>query len=176
MEADGSLAEYLRTAGVSAAAIPRAMRRAEEAGLFVSLSIEADGRTVELYFLNAPADRRGLEAVRAGAVDVGRVVQREPPPKSRTIFTLYEAEIGTVTPAVADELTEAERLYPADWLEAAFREAAAQNARSWRYVSRILERWAAEGPDHAKTERDPGGDRRYLDGRYGRLLKQRLQP
>ena len=85
--------------------------------------------------------------------------------------------LGGISPLVADELAEVERQYPPEWLEAAFREAAAQNARSWRYVSRILERWAVEGPDYAKTARDPaeGGDR-YFSGKYGRILKQRLKP
>jgi DnaD/phage-associated family protein len=90
------------------------------------------------------------------------------------VYALYESLIGSVSPLVADELAEAERLYPAEWLEAAFREAAAQNARSWRYVSRILERWAAEGPDNAKVEPDPASGDRYLEGRFGRILKRRL--
>ena len=97
------------------------------------------------------------------------------PARRTTIFALYESHIGTISPMIADELTEAERLYPAEWLEAAFREAAAQNARSWRYISRILERWAREGPDHATTERGAADDR-YFRGKYGRILKQRLQP
>jgi DnaD/phage-associated family protein len=97
------------------------------------------------------------------------------------IYALYESTIGTVSPLIAGELADAERLYPADWLEAAFREAAAQNARSWRYVSRILERWTNEGKDDAKAERDPAGDdasgdARYFRGKYGRILRQRLQP
>jgi DnaD/phage-associated family protein len=91
-----------------------------------------------------------------------------------SIFALYESLIGTMSPLIADELAEAERLYPAEWLEAAFREAAAQNARSWRYVSRILERWAIEGPDHATTERSAADDR-YFRGKYGQILKQRLK-
>jgi DnaD/phage-associated family protein len=92
-----------------------------------------------------------------------------------TIFALYETHIGTISPLIADELTEAERLYPADWLESAFREAASQNARSWRYITRILERWAREGPDHATTQRGAADDR-YFRGKYGRILKERLQP
>ena len=102
---------------------------------------------------------------------------RQPPADAAPpgIFALYESLIGTLSPLIADELTEAERLYPAEWLEAAFREAAAQNARSWRYVTRILERWAIEGRDNAATERDPAGDERYFSGKYGRILKQRLK-
>jgi hypothetical protein len=66
-------------------------------------------------------------------------------------------------------------LYPAEWLEAAFREAAAQNARSWRYVSRILERWAIEGRSHAKVRGDTSADERYFRGKYGQVLRKRLR-
>ena len=116
-----------------------------------------------------------MEAVRSGQFQIGRIVPQPPPPATpSSVFTLYESLVGNISPLIADELTEAERLYPAPWLEAAFREAAAQNARSWRYVSRILERWAIEGPNDEKTERDDAGDTRYFAGKYGRILKQRL--
>jgi DnaD/phage-associated family protein len=157
-------------------AITRGLDRAVELGILLPLTVERGGHAVTLYFLNAPADRRGLEAVRSGAVDLGPVVRERPAqPVRSSIFTLYESLIGTLSPLIADELAEAERLYPAEWIEAAFREAAAQNARSWRYVSRILERWAIEGPDHATTERSAAEDR-YFRGKYGKILKQRLQP
>lgn len=164
-------------------AINAGLRRATELGILLPLTVEREGQSIDLYFLNAPADRRGLEAVRSGSVDIGAIprAQAATPPTRSSIFALYESLIGTVSPLVADELAEAERLYPAEWLEAAFREAAAQNARSWRYVSRILERWAVEGPDHATIERSAAGvpaqgDDRYFRGKYGKILKQRLQP
>jgi DnaD/phage-associated family protein len=156
--------------------IERGLRRAVEIGMLLPLTVEREGQTIDLYFLNAPADRRGLEAVRSGAVDIGAIPREQPAPAARSsIFALYESLVGTISPLIADELAEAERLYPADWLEAAFREAASQNARSWRYVSRILERWAIEGPDHEKTERRAAEDR-YFRGKYGKILKQRLKP
>ncbi len=176
LAADPSLARYLDRAGAEGG-VERGLGRAAELGVLLSLTVEADGRRIELYFLNAPADRRGMETVRRGGIDVGRVIELPAAVAERSgVFALYEALVGTISPLVADELAEAERLYPAEWLEAAFHEAAAQNARSWRYVSRILERWAVEGPDHAKTERDPAGDERYFRGKYGRILRQRLQP
>ncbi|MBI5288482.1 MAG: DnaD domain protein [Chloroflexi bacterium] len=156
--------------------IARGLARAVELGILLPLTVEREGERIDLYFLNAPADRRGLEAVRTGAVDLGAVVRQQPAaPQRSNIFTLYESLVGTLSPLIADELAEAERLYPPEWLEAAFREAASQNARSWRYVSRILERWAIEGPDHATTERGAAEDR-YFRGKYGKILKQRLQP
>ncbi len=175
--ADAALVAFVDAAGDGDARekIRRGLQRVVGAAVLLEMTVETEVARRTLYFVNSPADRRGMEAVRTGVVDLGRVVVPvaavSAPP---TIFALYEALIGTLGPGIAEELTEAERLYPPDWLEAAFREAAAQNARSWRYVSRILERWASEGRDHAKTERDPAGDERYFKGKYGRILKQRL--
>ncbi len=165
--------------------IQLSLERAVELGVFKSVLVaNPEGKDVGrrnkrgtfLYFLNTPADIRGMMAVESGRVDLGHAIHPENvSPQRSSIFTLYESLVGTLSPLIADELAEAERLYPAEWLEAAFREAAAQNARSWRYVSRILERWAIEGPDHATTERSPAEDR-YFRGKYGKILKQRLQP
>jgi DnaD/phage-associated family protein len=178
LAAEPGLASYMATTNAAAAAIDAGLARAVELGVFVTITVERDGVADAQFFLNAPADRRALEAVRAGAIAIGRVVEPDPAIAARSsIFSLYESLIGGISPLVADELAEAERQYPHEWLEAAIREAAAQNSRSWRYVSRILERWAVEGPDYAKTSRDPaeGGDR-YFSGKYGRILKQRLKP
>ncbi len=62
-----------------------------------------------------------------------------------SIYRMYEDLCGTLTPWVAAELEEAEAAYPLEWLEAAFKEAALQNVRRWRYVARILECWRLEG-------------------------------
>jgi DNA replication protein len=78
---------------------------------------------------------------------------------------LYEQNIGPLTPLLAEELMDAERTYPASWLEDAFREAVELNKRSWRYVQRILERWAAEGKEHETSRRRDEQDwRRFLEG------------
>ena len=178
LASEPALAAYLRNVGADGGGgIEHGLRRAAELGVLLPLAVDAGGRRIELYFLNAPADRRGMEAVRQGGIDIGRVVETPAPqPERSSVFALYEALVGTISPLIADELAEAERLYPPEWLEAAFREAAAQNARSWRYVTRILERWAIEGPDHAKTERDPAAEEHYFSGKYGRILRQRLKP
>ena len=75
------------------------------------------------------------------------------PPKSTTaaadinlpnIFTLYEQEIGKLTPQVIEQLKDIETLYPADWIVDAFKESAGR-ARSWKYIEGILKRWSTEG-------------------------------
>ncbi|HLH63770.1 MAG TPA: DnaD domain protein [Ktedonobacteraceae bacterium] len=61
------------------------------------------------------------------------------------IFVLYEQNIGLLSPLIADELQDAADHYPADWIEAAFREAVQHNKRKWSYIRAILRRWETEG-------------------------------
>jgi DnaD/phage-associated family protein len=65
--------------------------------------------------------------------------------KDNSIFSLYESEIGIITPMIAEEIIEAEKIYPIDWFQAAFQEAARNNKRSWAYAKAILKRWSKEG-------------------------------
>ena len=121
-----------------------------------------------LYTINMPANVRGLERLAAEGVSI-----EEPPPaagreKAPNIFALYEANIGSITPLIADDLREAEERYPPEWTEAAIREAAELNKRSWRYVRAILQRWETEGRGHEEHRRDPEADwlaRRYREGK-----------
>jgi DnaD/phage-associated family protein len=72
------------------------------------------------------------------------------------IYNLYEQNIGVLTPLISDKLREAEKLYPAEWIEGAFEQAVTYNRRSWAYISRILENWATEGrvQDGYRNERE----------------------
>ena len=95
-------------------------------------------------------------------------------PPAVNIFALYEQNIGIITSLIAEELKEADRLYPPQWIEEAFKEAVALNKRSWRYIARILERWASEGKDSGEYKRhikkdDPD---KYIKGKYGHLVKR----
>jgi len=90
------------------------------------------------------------------------------------IFALYEQNIGMITSLNAEELKEADKLYPPQWIEEAFKEAVALNKRSWRYIARILERWASEGKDSGKYKRDIKKDDpdKYIKGRYGHMVRR----
>ena len=100
------------------------------------------------------------------------VDSRQPP--TINIFALYEQNIGMITPMIAEELKEAEKIYPPQWIEEAFKEAVTLNKRSWRYIARILERWASEGKDSGEYKRDikKNGPDKYIKGRYGHLVKR----
>jgi DnaD/phage-associated family protein len=97
---------------------------------------------------------------------------RQPP--TVNVFALYEQNIGMITPRIAEELKEADRLYPPQWIEEAFKEAVTLNKRRWEYIARILERWASEGKDSGEHRRnikkiDPD---KYIKGQYGHLVKR----
>jgi DnaD/phage-associated family protein len=176
LAADCGLTSHLSALGDPSALLSGGLARAVDVGVLLSLAVEAEDGRRDLYFMNAPADRRGMEAVRRGDSELGRPLDPPVPPGGRTsLYAMYESLIGTLGPGMAEELAEAERLYPPEWLQAAFREAAAQNARSWRYISRILERWASEGRGDAKTHGDPAHDDRYFAGKYGSILRRRLE-
>lgn len=68
------------------------------------------------------------------------------------IFVLYEQNIGLLSPLIAEELKEAADHYPAEWIEAAFREAVLYNKRNWKYIRAILRRWETEGRQHGTHE------------------------
>lgn len=70
------------------------------------------------------------------------------------IYTWYEQNIGPLVPMMADRLKEAEDEYPKDWIQEAMQEAVKNNARNWRYVSAILERWRREGKGGSAPQRD----------------------
>jgi DNA replication protein len=95
-------------------------------------------------------------------------------PSVINIFALYEQNIGMITPMIAEELKDAEKLYPSEWIEEAFKEAVALNKRIWRYIKRILERWASEGKDSGEHKRDieKDGPDKYVKGKYGHLVKR----
>ncbi|MEO6045043.1 MAG: DnaD domain protein, partial [Tepidiformaceae bacterium] len=103
-----------------------------------------------------PGSRRALARARAGELKLRpesaiAAIEQEARPG---IFRLYEEQIGTITPLVGDRLIEAEESYPLDWIEQAFREAAELNIRNWRYIERILKRWAEEGRANETVGRD----------------------
>ena len=62
-----------------------------------------------------------------------------------TVFSIYETNIGMLSPIIADNLRDAQETYPTGWIEEAIREAAERNVRNWRYIAAILMRWAEEG-------------------------------
>lgn len=65
--------------------------------------------------------------------------------QEKNIFQLYEENIGPLTPMIREMLQEAEKEYPAAWIEAALKVAIEANARNWRFVNAVLRNWKTNG-------------------------------
>jgi len=164
------------------AAVADALDRAVGRGTLLTINVTDGASEDECYLLNTRANERIVQQLLDGERTLGDLgpvpTPREPAAATDrpTIYELYEQNVGLLTPLLAEELREAAESYPAPWIEDAFREAVAQNKRNWRYVLRILETWASRGRGTSGTtwrRPDPPEDpRRYLDGRYGRLVQR----
>jgi DNA replication protein len=161
------------------AALEHGLRKAVERGTLLELrggpaaQHAGTAERVTWYVLNSAKGRELLERVRTGALRLPAGEQplpERPVPDRLGIFALYEQNIGPLQPIIADELAEAETLYPVDWVTDAFRIAAENNARNWRYIRSILERWHRQGKDI--TEQGDERDRkRFISGEYEQYLR-----
>ena len=182
--ADAGLLEALGSLDGRAdeAIVGDALDRAVGRGTLLAIRVTDGSAEDECYLLNTRANERIVQQVLDGERTLGDLgplpAPREPARSDDrpTIYELYEQNIGLLTPLLAEELHEAVESYPAAWIEDAFREAVAQNKRSWRYVRRILDNWSSRGRGTSGTtwrRADPPEDpRRYLEGRYGRLVRR----
>jgi len=156
----------------------RALEMAAERGTILNLALDRDGVPEDIYFLNTESDRQVIARIQKGELNLSGLKAREPayvdteePPD---IFSLYEQNIGMLTPMIADELRDAEQLYPQYWIRDAIKEAVTFNKRSWRYIAKILENWSTEGKsdgthrgDIKKTDPD-----KYIKGKYGHTVRR----
>ena len=110
----------------------------------------------DAFMLNSESDREI-------ASDIGSIYQSNDQPADPweientppEIYSLYEQNIGILTPIMSEKLTEAENKYPGGRIKEAVAIAVEQNRRSWAYVSRILERWDMEGRDESGDGKPP---------------------
>jgi DNA replication protein len=145
-----------------------ALERAVARGTLVAVHPVQAGDT--FYFLNSAKGRaaaagleRGEWKPEGGHSAASFWVERP------NVFTLYEQNIGPLTPLLADILRDAEKEYPADWIEEAIRIAVEHNARSWKYAAAILERWKKEG--RAQKSASEEGRKRYIEGEYADFIE-----
>ena len=153
-------------------ALNQALERACARGtlLHVTVAMTTD-KEEHYYFLNTPKGRMAVDSI-----DKGDWTPKNDPDnpisvsiERPNIFSIYEQNIGALTPLMADKLLQAEKDFPDFWLREAIRLAVENNARSWSYVDAILKRWKREGKDsqYGKGKSDTEKTRRkyleYLD-------------
>ena len=163
--ADLASDEVLRSS-LGDASLDAALACAVERGTLLCVKSAVGEASEALYFANTPKGRAAVEAIARGQwPDELESAARA------DVFTLYEQNIGLLTPLIADELRQAEKDYPGTWIEEAFREAVTLNRRSWKYIRAILERWRSEGRDETGRRDGEADRRRYVEGKYGKYIE-----
>lgn len=150
-----------------------ALHSACERGSLVCADVVLETGADQLYFINAEPGRTAVEQIKHGLWDFGdgrKLI--EIMPERPNIYQLYEANIGPLTPMIAESLKDAEKEYSAGWIEEAIRIAVESNARSWRFVQAVLERWQREGKVNEIVEGHAERDgRRFVSGKYADFIE-----
>jgi DNA replication protein len=165
------------SANACADALETALEGLAKRGIFLEFVLSGDGEYEKIYLLHTEANRQVLEKIERGEIAIGELE-----PVSETagtvddlpdIFSLYEQNIGMLTPIIAEQLLTAQRDYPEEWLREAIAEAVSYNKRNWRYISRILENWQQEGKSSGTHRRHPekSDPDRFFKGKYGHMVR-----
>jgi DnaD/phage-associated family protein len=154
--------------------LDEALERCLERGTFLKATLDIDARAIDYYFLNTPKGRAAVQAIANGewrhsgdpSLLLEMAVERP------SIYSLYEENIGPLTPMIAETLQDAEDTYPDKWIEEAVRIAVENNVRRWSYVDAILKRWQEGGRDEREDRRDTEKDRRrYVEGEFSDFIE-----
>ena len=154
-----------------------ALEMATRRGTILHVALDRNGTPEDIYLLNTESDRQVATKIQNGELSLPGLqakgqtyTELEELPD---IFTLYEQNIGMLTPMIAEELREAEKLYPVNWIRDAIKEAVTHGKRKWSYISAILERWSAEGKSDGTYRRDSAKKEspdKYIKGKYGHMV------
>jgi DnaD/phage-associated family protein len=144
------------TTTMASDALLEGIERAVARGTFLHVNVESADGNMDLYFLNTEKGRAAVDGITRGEwrpspddeAPITLLVERP------NVFILYEQNIGALTPMIVEELRDAEKSYPARWIEEAIKIAVENNVRRWRYVATILERWRQEGRQDALGSRN----------------------
>jgi DNA replication protein len=154
--------------------LDNALTRALERGTLICSKLTLDSGDETLYFVNTEKGRAAVSQIEAGAWQDGD--EQHPVeilPERPNIYRLYEANIGALTPIIADHLKDAEKDYPLDWITDAIRAAVDSNKRSWRYIQAILKRREKEGKHSEFAGRSTGQNgQQYASGEYADFIER----
>jgi DNA replication protein len=148
--------------------IADALERAIARGIFIAVQHAAPLEET-YYFLNSQRGRAAAKGLADGVWNPAKEMPLELPQVQRpNIFTLYEQNIGPLTPIVADLLRTAAEEYSDQEVTAAITAAVGQNARTWRYIEAVLE-------GRASDAHSPGSDneerKKYVEGKYSDFIE-----
>jgi DnaD/phage-associated family protein len=179
LASDTALIATLASNSTPLTALRTALAAAVKRGTFLHIGFKGAHGREDVYMLNTERDRKIRERIINREFRLPLLEPRQPAtdtvtPSPPNIFALYEENIGLLTPLIAEELKEAEKLYPAEWIRDAFKEAVKANRRRWRFVAFLLEQWATEGRKDGAYQRDlkATDPDKYFKDRYGRFFQR----
>jgi DNA replication protein len=144
-----------------------ALNHAVERGALLRATVN----NTHLYFFNTAHGREAVEQIKAGHWIPG---DRDNPveilPERPNIYQLYENNIGSLTPMIADELKDMETEFPEQWIEDAIRIAVENNARKLRYIRAVLQRWQSEGRNESTRQTLEEDSRRFITGEWAEFI------
>ena len=164
MLADANLMRGISQGGGSAAghaALDQAIACAVARGTLLEAQVERDGESQRVFVLNDARGRRLHDQLVTGNWRPAASGEIEVLPVRPSLYGLYEANIGVLTPMIAEAIKDAAATYPRDWIEDAMRYAVERNARNWRYIRKVLENWQLEGRTSEQTGRQLERHKRY---------------
>jgi DNA replication protein len=173
LEANASLMANFKKAADPQDELKKALQLAMKRKTIIGLATESG----EIYLLNTAADRQAAEKIKDGEIKIAGIKTATAEPVNMqepvNIFAIYEENIGMLTPMIAEELKDAMKLYPENWIADAIKEAVKQNIRKLSYITAVLERWAKEGRSDGTYKRDSKKDdpEKYTRGEFGRYVR-----
>ncbi|MBN1439240.1 MAG: DnaD domain protein [Anaerolineales bacterium] len=169
LRGDADLLAALESPGLPGPqALEDALERAVIRGTLIAVRTADPGEVY--YFLNSPRGKAAADGLAGGKWTPDRAHSDAPWVERPNVFTLYEQNIGMLTPMAAEILRDAEKEYPAAWIEEAMRIAVERNARSWKYIAAVLERWKTEGRGRGKPYAE-GKRKRDSEGEYADFIE-----
>lgn len=148
--------------------LEQALNSAVTRGTLLHVVSMEQGRAKSWYLANTAANR-AWAARQEAQLEPSPAAQDQPP----EVYTLYEQNIGMLTPILAEELREAAERFPEAWVAEAIREAVRSNVRNWRYIRKILERWEADGKSTPQDRDERSFDlSKYTTGKYASLFRR----
>jgi len=129
--------------------------------------------THEFLFINSPRGAALFKGLQSGEWQPGTgTINTLPLSDERpNIFTLYEQNIGLITPLMAETLTDAEKTYPPEWIEEAVKIAVERNARNWRFVDAILRSWKEKGRNEKDQRSAAESRKRDSEGEFSDFIR-----
>lgn len=120
--------------------------------------------------LSSSSRTAGTERIRLPAAAVAALTQPHDP-AYLAAKTVYENNIGLLTPITSDLIKTALQTYPPEWIPLAIERAVAAEKRQWNYVAGILRNWSNEGFTNGSARTGNAGKASKSKG-YGRYMQQ----